>query len=85
MRRSLLLLVLCLAVFFAALGIRLTLVPDVVAVAYAEGPQSVWALETAFLLRSVENVALAAGAIVLVVMAAGFIARRRRPSTRPGE
>jgi hypothetical protein len=58
---------------------------DVVPLAYAEGPQSIWSLETAFLLRSIENVVAAAGTIVLALIGAQLITRSRRPSTRQPE
>ena len=68
MRRSLLLLGMCLLVFGVAFAARIAFVPDVVAVAYAEAPQSIWALETAFLLQSIENIALAGAAITLALI-----------------
>jgi hypothetical protein len=68
MRRLVLLLGMCLALFGAAFAARIAFVPDVVAVAYAEAPQSIWALETAFVLQSIENVALAGAAIVLALI-----------------
>ena len=68
MRRLFLLLGMCLVVFGVAFAARIALVPDVVAVAYAEAPQSIWALETAFLLESIENVALAGTAIMLALI-----------------
>ena len=68
MRRLLLPLGLCLAVFGAAFAARAAFVPDVVAVAYAEAPQSIWALETAFVLESIENVALLGAALMIALI-----------------
>lgn len=55
-------------VFGVAFAARIALVPDVVAVAYAEAPQSIWALETAFVLSSIENVALLGAALMLALI-----------------
>jgi parvulin-like peptidyl-prolyl isomerase len=68
MRRPLLLLGIFLALFCAAFAARMAFVPDVVAVAYEEAPQSVWALETSFVLQSIENVALAGAALMLALV-----------------
>jgi len=68
MRRLALLLGICVALFGAAFAARMALVPGIVAVAYAEEPQSIWALETAFLLRSIENVALLAAGLMLALI-----------------
>jgi hypothetical protein len=68
MRRLLLLLAMCFAVFGAAFAARIAFVPDIVAVAYAETPQSIWALETAFVLQSLENVALLGAAMMIALI-----------------
>lgn len=73
MRRLLLLLGICVAVFGAAFAARMVLAPNVVAVAYAEEPQSIWALETAFLLQSLENVALLAAGLMLALIIGSLI------------
>jgi hypothetical protein len=81
MRRLLLLLGISVAVFVAAFVARVTLVPNVVAVAFAEAPQSIWALETAFLLRSVENVALLAAALMLALIIGSLLWPKLRGSS----
>jgi hypothetical protein len=68
MGRLLLLLGISIVIFVAAFAARIAFVPDVVAVAYEEAPQSIWALETAFLLQSVENVSLAGAALMLAIV-----------------
>jgi len=68
MRRLLALLAICIAVFAAAWVAHRLIVPDIVPVAFAEGPQSLWGLETAFLLQSIQNLAATCAAIVLVVI-----------------
>ena len=57
----------------AALGLAHLLVPDVVPVAYAEEPQSSWAVMTAFVLRTIELIAAAVAIIALAVLAGGPI------------
>lgn len=73
MRRALLLLGICVAVFAAAVAARIAFVPDVVATAYAEEPQSVWQLETAFLLESIENLALFGAALTLLFIIGSLV------------
>jgi hypothetical protein len=55
-------------VFGVAFGAERWLVPDVVPVAFAEEPQSLWSLETAFLLRAIELMAAGVAVIALVIM-----------------
>ena len=59
-----------------AFGAERWLVPHVVPVGFADEPQSLWAVETAFLLRAVELIAAGLAAISLVVVL-GAWARRR--------
>lgn len=61
------------AVLAAALGLAHLLVPDVVPVAYAEEPQSSWAVMTAFMLRAVELIAAGVAVIALAILAGGLI------------
>jgi branched-subunit amino acid permease len=56
------------AVFAAAFGAERLLVPDVVPVAFAEETQSLWSLETAFVLRAIELMAAGVAVIALVIM-----------------
>jgi hypothetical protein len=63
------------AVLAAALGLAHLLVPDVVPVAFAEEPQSSWAVMTAFVLRAIELIAAAVAIIALAVFAGGLIGR----------
>jgi hypothetical protein len=66
-RAALKLFVLSLLVFAAAFAARRTFFADVMPVAWGQEPQSLWALGTAFLLRSIENISAAVGAIALMV------------------
>ncbi len=54
-----------LVVFAAAFALRRIFLWDVMPVSWDQEPQSLWALGTAFLLRSVENIASVVAAIVL--------------------
>jgi hypothetical protein len=53
-------------IFLLAFGIRTTWLPDVVPVADSEALQSVWGLETAVLLKAVENIARFGAVLVLM-------------------
>lgn len=72
---------LCAAVFGVAFGAERLFVPDIVPVAYAEEPQPLWSLETAFVLRAVELMAVGGSLIALVLMlgvwARGLLRQRR--------
>ena len=63
------------AVFAAALGAERMLVPHVVPIAFAEEPQPLWSVETAFVLRAIE---LMSGgvAIISLVFVLGMWAKR---------
>jgi hypothetical protein len=70
------------AVFMAALGAERMFVPDVVPVAFAEEPQSLWSVQTAFVLRAVELIAAGVAMISLAVMLGAWLKswpRRRMP------
>lgn len=71
--------VLALVVFAAAFALRRAFLWDVMPVSWDQQPQSLWALGTAFLLRSIENLAAAVGIIALAVAAVLFIDRWRLP------
>ena len=66
---------LAVALFGAAFGVEHWLVPDVVPVGFAEEPQSLWALETAFVLRAIELMAAGVAVLSLVIML-GVLAKR---------
>jgi energy-coupling factor transporter transmembrane protein EcfT len=61
------------AVLAAALGLAHLLVPDVVPVAFAEEPQSSWAVMTAFMLRAIELIAAGVAIIALAALARELI------------
>jgi hypothetical protein len=63
------------AVLAAALGLAHLLVPDVVPAAFAEEPQSSWAVMTAFMLRAIEMIAASVAIISLAVVAGRAIYR----------
>jgi len=58
-----------------AAGLAHLLVPDVVPVAFAEEPQSPWAVMAAFVLRAIELIAAFVAAFALVVLGGGMINR----------
>lgn len=60
-------------VLAVALGLAELLVPDVVPVAFAEEPQSPWAVMTAFMLRAIELIAAGVAIAALAVLAGGLI------------
>jgi hypothetical protein len=65
-RAALKLLLLSLVVFAVAFAIRRTFLWEVAPVSWDQPPQSLWALGTAFLLRSIENLA---GVVVVIALA----------------
>jgi hypothetical protein len=80
MRAGWKILLLSAVVFGVAFGAERLLVPDVVPVAFAEEPQSLWSLETAFVLRAIELMAAGVAVISLVItlaMLAKRLPRRR--------
>ena len=56
------------AVFALALGTERLFVADVVPVGFADEPQSLWSLETAFVLRAIELMSAGVAMISLVLM-----------------
>jgi hypothetical protein len=65
--------------FLAAFAVRMSFLSNVMPIASAEEAQSVWALEAAFLLKSVENVAAFAAVLVLVAWMGRKVALLRPP------
>jgi hypothetical protein len=63
--------VLSLLAFAAAFAVRRTFLWDVMPVSWDQEAQPLWALASAFLLRSIENLS-AAVAIIALVLAAGL-------------
>lgn len=57
-------------VFAAAFGAERMFVPDIVPIAFAEQPQPQWAVQLAFLLRTIEWLAASVAIISLAVMLA---------------
>jgi len=56
------------AVFGIAFGAERLFVPGIVPVGFAEEPQPLWSLETAFVLRAIELMAAGVAIIALVLM-----------------
>jgi hypothetical protein len=56
------------AVFALALGAEHVFVPQVVPVAFADEPQPLWSVETAFVLRAIELMSAGVAIIALVLM-----------------
>lgn len=86
MRVAFKVLVLSIVVFAVAFAIRRTFLWEVMPVSWQQQAQSLWALGTAFLLRSIENLSAAVALITLAVAFALWIDRWRRgaPSNSPG-
>jgi hypothetical protein len=63
--------------FLSAFGARIFFLSNVAPIAAAEDAQSLWALETAFLLKAVENIAAFGAVLVVVAWVARTIGRRR--------
>jgi hypothetical protein len=83
-RAILKLFILALIVFGVAFGLRRVFFWDVMPVSWDQDPTSMWALGSAFLLRSVENLAAVVAALSLIV-ACGlwFRGRRTAPAPKP--
>jgi hypothetical protein len=77
-RVMLTLLALCAAVFAAAFAVQRIFFSDVVPIAWAEEPQALWAIEGAFLLRAIENIAAIVAAIVLIIAGLRWVRQRAR-------
>jgi branched-subunit amino acid permease len=67
---------LSLALFAIAFGAERLLVPDIVPIGFAEEPQSLLAVQTAFVLRAVELIAGSVAAISFVVTLGAWMRRR---------
>lgn len=66
------------ALFAIAFGLERTLVPDIVPVAFADEPQPSWAVQTAFVLRSIELMTGSVTLIALVLMLGVWADRLRQ-------
>jgi len=66
-------------VFALALGAERLFVPHVVPVAFAEEPQPLWSVETAFVLRAIE---LTSGGVAIVALVLMFAAWAKQLSHR---
>jgi hypothetical protein len=75
-RASFILLLASAGVFIAAFSAQEFFVPDVIAIGAADEPQSLWAVQAAFLLRATENVAVLSAVIVLVALVAHCVGQR---------
>jgi hypothetical protein len=69
---------LSLVVFGAAFGAERLFVPDIVPIAFAEEPQPGWAVQLAFLLRTVELMAAVVAILVLVLLLGAWAKGRLR-------
>ena len=72
---GLMVLLLSVAVFIATFTVRIIFLPDVVPIASTDAPQSLWAVQAAFLLRALENVSAFSALIVLAAGVAHVVAR----------
>jgi hypothetical protein len=63
-------------VFLAAFLARISLVPHVVPISALEESQSLWALEAAFVLRALENIAAIGAVLVLVAVTVQWLDRQ---------
>jgi hypothetical protein len=53
------------AIFALAFGAERMFLPDIVPIAFADEPQPLWAVETAFILRAIE---LMSGSVVVIAL-----------------
>jgi hypothetical protein len=70
------------ALFAIAFGLERTLVPDIVPVAFADEPQPIWAVQTAFVLRALELMTGSVTLIALVLMLGVWADRLRHVQGR---
>jgi hypothetical protein len=82
MRGPVAMLALLAALYVLATATRRLFLSDVVPIADERAPQSMWMLDAAFLVRSVENIAALGFAILLIIVLARWI--RMLTSGRPG-
>ena len=61
------------AVFAMALAAEQVFVPQVVPVAFADEPQPLWSVETAFVLRAIELMSAGVAIIALVLMSLAWV------------
>lgn len=73
MNGSLKLLCLSLIVFASAFAVEQLLVPDVVPIAWSDGPQPSWKVQLAFLLSATENVAGFCAILAVFVAGASYL------------
>jgi hypothetical protein len=66
-------------IFAVTLGVQVMFVPEIVPIGFAEAPQPPWAVQVAFLLRTIELLSAAVALIALALMAALWARRRLRP------
>ena len=78
MRAGMIFFLLSAVVFGVALGAERLFVPDIVPIAFAEEPQPGWAVQLAFLLRTIELLAAAVSIIALAVVCGAWANRRLR-------
>ena len=71
------------ALFVIAFGLERAFVPDIVPVAFADEPQPLWAVQTAFLLRALELMTGGVALIALMVMFGVWADRLRQVSGKP--
>ncbi len=71
---------LAVAVFGAALGAQRLFVPGIMPIAFADEPQPGWAVQLAFLLRTVELMTAAVAVIALVLLLGAWARDRLRRS-----
>jgi hypothetical protein len=69
-------------VFAVALGLERTFVPDVVPIAFADEPQPHWAVQAAFVLRTIELMSGSVALIALLLMLGVWADRLRQVSGR---
>ena len=67
------------ALYLLTTGTRRLFLPDIMPIAAMEAPQSMWALDAAFLLRTLENIAILGFVIALVTVFALWVRTPRRP------
>jgi hypothetical protein len=73
---GLVVLLLSVAAFIATFAVRMIFLPNVVPIASGDVPQSLWAVQVAFLLRAVENVSAFSALLVLAAGIAHVVAQR---------
>ena len=72
-------LILSLATFIALAAIDYFMMPPTVPVGWGNDPQPLWQVETAFLLRTLENISAMISAVIILLAAAFYVRRWLRP------